>query len=191
MKIEQLRKIADFLRKKSNDSNSILRSEIAEKIRTIDLSPKEFAKEEKLLAYLSGAGKTLIYKNTDVTSLKGFGTNSAFTEVRFPYITDIQSCFTDNKSIDTLIFDSVTTMGKGSSPCLFQNSSLKTLIINTPTVCLLKNTFSARSLESLEKLKIYVPDELWETYKSTTNWATLKDGKILPMSDYYIQEVNE
>jgi hypothetical protein len=82
-------------------------------------------------------------------------------------------------------------MGKQAPPYLFQNSSLKALIINTPTVCLLRSFSSARSLESLEKLKIYVPDELWETYKSTTNWATLKDGKILPMSDYYIQEVNE
>ena len=65
---------------------------------------------------------------------------------------------------------------------------LKTLIIKTPTVCQLMN--SRLNLNSCPNLYVYVPDELVEEYKISTNWVTLAD-RIKPLSEYVEEQTND
>lgn len=84
------------------------------------------------------------------------------------------------KNINELTLEEVTQIGPES---LQHNPSLYSIIINTPTLCVLgRDAFLNTSITATTGW-IYVPDNLVNDYKSATNWDTYAD-RIVGISEY-------
>lgn len=129
-------------------------------------------------------------------------TNSAIQQANFPLVTTIgNSCFHDtknltsanlplitalpidafrNSSIRTADFAAVTNINRTAfTDCRF----LETLIIRTPSVCVISDISVALRGSKIAAGTgyIYVPDNLVDSYKAATNWVTLAE-QIKPIS---------
>ena len=138
-----------------------------------------------------------------VTALdKGVFTNSAIQQANFPLVTTIgDNCFyTANhlisanlplvtslpinsfrlSTIRTADFSAVTNINRTAfTDC----TSLETLIIRTPSVCVIPDISVALRGSKIAAGEgyIYVPDNLVESYKTATNWVALAN-QIKPIS---------
>ena len=138
-----------------------------------------------------------------VTALdKGVFTNSAIQQANFPLVTTIgDNCFyTANhlisanlplvtslpidsfrlSTIRTADFSAVTNINRTAfTDC----TSLETLIIRTPSVCVISDISVALRGSKIASGTgyIYVPDDLVESYKTATNWVALAN-QIKPIS---------
>ena len=138
-----------------------------------------------------------------VTALdKGVFTNSAIQQANFPLVTTIgDNCFyTANhlisanlplvtslpfdsfrlSTIQTADFSAVTNINRTAfTDC----TSLETLIIRTPSVCVISDISVALRGSKIASGTgyIYVPDDLVESYKTATNWVALAN-QIKPIS---------
>lgn len=103
-----------------------------------------------------------------------------------------KNAFTSSASLKKVDFASVTHIGSAAFSYCYQ---LTTVILRNPTVCTLYNTNAFTSChhfsgnkqsqynpDGLKDGYIYVPDELVESYKTATNWATFAD-QIKPISE--------
>lgn len=138
-----------------------------------------------------------------VTALdRGVFTNSAIQQANFPLVTTIgDNCFYTAKhlissnlplvtslpidsfrlsTIQTADFAAVTNINRTAfTDC----TKLETLIIRTPSVCVISDISIALrgSKIALGTGYIYVPDDLVASYKAATNWVALAD-QIKPIS---------
>ena len=138
-----------------------------------------------------------------VTALdKGVFTNSAIQQANFPLVTTIgDNCFyTANhlisanlplvtslpidsfrlSTIQTADFSAVTNINRTAfTDC----TSLETLIIRTPSVCVISDISVALRGSKIASGTgyIYVPDDLVDSYKAATNWVALAN-QIKPIS---------
>ena len=133
---------------------------------------------------------------------KGVFTNSAIQQANFPLVTTIgDNCFHTAKhlisanlplvtslpidsfrlsTIQTADFSAVTNINRTAfTDC----TSLETLIIRTPSVCVISDISVALRGSKIASGTgyIYVPDNLVDSYKAATNWVTLAN-QIKPIS---------
>lgn len=175
-----LKKIANFLREKNKNIIGLLsRKDIIQNIAITNFSSREIT--EPLKELLGSSFTKLIYDGTTIPSLF-FRNEDGIIEAYFPNATRTGTyLFQNSRSINTIIFDNLSQL---NSQYAFSGSSLKNLIIKTPSVCSISSSLVANAIFSLKNLKAYVPDELLSSYKSATNWTVYKD-RIFPLSDYY------
>lgn len=177
-----LKKIANFLRKKSGLSVLFLRRDISQNILSIELPSREVTEPIKELL---GSSFTKLIYDGETIPYNFFDLESGIIEAYFPNALETGAyLFKDSPSITTIVFDKLEQL---SAPTAFQDSSLKNLIIKSNTLCVIPSAFVADRLFALKELKVYVPSELLDTYKSATNWTVYKD-RIFPISDYYQEE---
>ena len=138
-----------------------------------------------------------------VTALdRGAFTNSAIQQADFPLVTTIgDGCFKQarnlrsanlplvtalpadafrNSSIRTADFGAVTNINRTA---FTDYTSLETLIIRTPSVCVISDISVALRGSKIASGTgyIYVPDNLVDSYKAATNWVALAN-QIKPIS---------
>jgi len=108
----------------------------------------------------------------------------ALKEINFPSLTKLGEAYSYS-------FSRCTGLVKADFGCVesiggyaFQLcSNLTTLIIRTPTVCTLQGVSAINSTAiNSNKGYVYVPDNLVDSYKAATNWATFAD-QIKPLSE--------
>lgn len=138
-----------------------------------------------------------------VTALdRGVFTNSAIQQANFPLVTTIgDNCFYTAKhlisanlplvtsspidsfrlsTIQTADFAAITNINRTAfTDC----TKLETLIIRTPSVCVISDISIALRGSKIAAGTgyIYVPDNLIDSYKAATNWVTLSE-QIKPIS---------
>lgn len=138
-----------------------------------------------------------------VTALdRGVFTNSAIQQANFPLVTTIgDNCFYTAKhlisanlplvtslpidsfrlsTIQTADFAAITNINRTAfTDC----TKLETLIIRTPSVCVISDISIALRGSKIASGTgyIYVPDNLVDSYKAATNWVTLSE-QIKPIS---------
>ena len=107
------------------------------------------------------SGELIFSKVTTVGSSAFYGCN-AITRIEFDVITDLG-------------YNTFQAVGVGA---------LSTFIIKTPNVVvtLHQNPKSYTFKNNNDKLNVYVPDDLVESYKEATNWSIIAD-KIHPLSE--------
>lgn len=177
-----LKKIADFLRKKGDLNALFPRKDISQNILSIELSSREVTEPIKEL--LGSSFTKLIYDGETIPS-NFFNAETGIIEAYFSNALKTGTyLFQGSSSITTIVFDKLEQL---NSQYAFQGSSLKSLIIKSSTLCTISSTLVANKLFSLKELKVYVPSELLDTYKAATNWTVYKD-RIFPISDYYQEE---
>lgn len=111
-----------------------------------------------------------------------FRGNTKTTYIYFPNLTEINQTYQFyNSYVEKVRFGSLTSIS--GSMCL-NLLSLNTLIVETPSVCVLSSTTLQRTdLDSGESgTGIFVPDSLVAGYKAATNWSEYA-GYIYPLSD--------
>ena len=102
------------------------------------------------------------------------------TSANLPLVTALPADAFRNSSIRTADFSSVTNINRTAfTDC----TSLETLIIRTPSVCVISDISVALRGSKIASGTgyIYVPDNLVESYKAATNWVTLAE-QIKPIS---------
>lgn len=177
-----LKKIANFLRKKSGLNILFPRRDISQNILSIELPSREVTDSIKEL--LGSSFTKLIYDGGTIPA-NFFVLESGIIEAYFPNALKTGTLlFSNSPSITTIVFDKLEQLNYQFA---FQNSSLKNLIIKSNTLCTISSTLVANNLFALKELKVYVPSELLDTYKAATNWTVYKD-RIFPISDYYQEE---
>ena len=102
------------------------------------------------------------------------------TSANLPLITTLPDDTFRNSSIRTADFAAVTNIKRTAfTDC----TSLETLIIRTPSVCVISDISVALRGSKIASGTgyIYVPDNLVESYKAATNWVALAN-QIKPIS---------
>jgi hypothetical protein len=102
------------------------------------------------------------------------------TSANLPLITDLPADTFRLSSIQTADFAAVTNINRTAfTDC----TSLETLIIRTPSVCVISDISVALRGSKIASGTgyIYVPDNLVDSYKAATNWVTLAN-QIKPIS---------
>lgn len=114
-----------------------------------------------------------------------FATCTSLVDVDLPIVADLgsMSCFQGCTALKKLDLPSATAISGGTvfSGC----TSFETLILrNTTNIVTLSgsNNFT-NTVIAAGTGSIYVPDDLVESYKAATNWATYAD-QIKPLSEY-------
>lgn len=113
-------------------------------------------------------------------SLRG---TSSLTSMSLPQVKQVGARAFEDSGIETLDFTVLSTTNDSS----FINSSLKTLIIRSTTVCSLKiiNAFNGTPFASGKTGgTLYVPQALVNSYKTARNWSTIlgyPNNQILPI----------
>lgn len=114
----------------------------------------------------------------DRTYFGSFNSSSAYT-LNLPNITVIPSYgLSRMENLKTVILDSIETI---EYDAFYDSDNLSTIVIrNTNQVCVQEGSFEGTDLS-----KIYVPDALFESYKSDTNWSWYYNNNYLyPLSEY-------
>ena len=109
-----------------------------------------------------------------------FYTAKSLTSANLPLVAALPADAFRSSSIQTADFSSVTNINRTA----FTNcTSLETLIIRTPTVCVISDISVALRGSKIASGTgyIYVPDNLVDSYKAATNWVTLAN-QIKPIS---------
>lgn len=127
-------------------------------------------------------------KNINVDNLTNlqaqtFAGCSRLTSIKLPSVKSMEStsqfygCL-NLKTIDFSVLENIPYYA------FYQCNSLTSLIIRSETVCALETTdaFQMSAIESGTGY-IYVPDDLVESYKTTTGWSTYA-SQIKPLSEY-------
>lgn len=151
--------------------------ESCNRLQTINL-PKvtEFDKEVFLNTSIQQADFPL------VTTI-GYGCfymAASLTSANLPLITDLPADTFRLSAIQTAGFSAVTNINRTAfTDC----TSLETLIIRTPSVCVISDISIALRGSKIAAGTgyIYVPDNLVDSYKAATNWVTLAN-QIKPIS---------
>ena len=102
------------------------------------------------------------------------------TSANLPLVTALPADAFRNSSIRTADFSSVTNINRTAfTDC----TSLETLIIRTPSVCVISDISIALRGSKIAAGTgyIYVPDNLVDSYKTATNWVALAN-QIKPIS---------
>lgn len=97
---------------------------------------------------------------------------SKLTSANLPLITTLPADAFRNSSIQTADFAAVTNINRTAfTDC----TSLETLIIRTPSVCVISDISVALRGSKIAAGTgyIYVPDDLVDSYKAATNWVAL------------------
>ena len=105
---------------------------------------------------------------------------SKLTSANLPLITTLPADAFRNSTVRTADFASVTNINRTAfTDC----TSLETLIIRTPSVCVISDISVALRGSKIAAGTgyIYVPDNLVDSYKAATNWVTLAE-QIKPIS---------
>lgn len=105
---------------------------------------------------------------------------SKLISANLPLITDLPADTFRNSSIQTADFAAVTNINRTAfTDC----TSFETLIIRTPSVCVISDISVALRGSKIAAGTgyIYVPDNLVDSYKAATNWVTLAN-QIKPIS---------
>lgn len=102
------------------------------------------------------------------------------TSANLPLITDLPAGTFRNSTIRIADFSAVTNINRTAfTDC----TSLETLIIRTPSVCVISDISIALRGSKIASGTgyIYVPDDLVDSYKTATNWVALAN-QIKPIS---------
>lgn len=105
---------------------------------------------------------------------------SKLTSANLPLVTALPADAFRNSTIQTADFSAVTNINRTAfTDC----TSLETLIIRTPTVCVISDISVALRGSKIAAGTgyIYVPDNLVDSYKAATNWVALAN-QIKPIS---------
>lgn len=111
----------------------------------------------------------------------GFMECSSLREVNLPSLNSLgQNFFSACSSLERLVLPKITTV---AANCFSSCTKLATLILSNNKVCTLNNT-NALSGTPIARGSgfVYVPDNLVDSYKSTTNWSTYA-SQIKPISE--------
>lgn len=105
-----------------------------------------------------------------------FSSCSSLTTCDFPLLESMgNSCFYYCNALVSITFPVLTSMGNNSfGGC----KGLRSITLQSPTVCTLGGTTLGNGLSA--DLRIYVPADLVDAYKTATNWVNYSD-KILPI----------
>lgn len=147
------------------------------RLSTINL-PKvtEFGKEVFLSSGIQQADFPLL-----TTMENGcFKLAKSLTSANLPLVTALPADTFRNSSIQTADFAAVTNINRTAfTDC----TSLETLIIRTPSVCVISDISVALRGSKIAAGTgyIYVPDNLVDSYKTATNWVALAN-QIKPIS---------
>lgn len=109
-----------------------------------------------------------------------FKTTSNLTSANLPLVTALPADAFRNSAIRTADFAAVTNINRTAfTDC----TSLETLIIRTPSVCVISDISVALRGSKIASGTgyIYVPDNLVDSYKAATNWVALAN-QIKPIS---------
>ena len=109
-----------------------------------------------------------------------FKTTTNLTSANLPLVTALPADAFRNSSIRTADFAAVTNINRTAfTDCL----NLETLIIRTPSVCVISDISVALRGSKIASGTgyIYVPDNLVDSYKAATNWVALAN-QIKPIS---------
>lgn len=109
-----------------------------------------------------------------------FQVTTNLTSANLPLVTALPADAFRNSSIRTADFAAVTNINRTAfTDC----TSLETLIIRTPSVCVISDISVALRGSKIAAGTgyIYVPDNLVDSYKTATNWVTLAN-QIKPIS---------
>ena len=109
-----------------------------------------------------------------------FNMASKLTSANLPLVTALPDDAFRNSSIRTADFGAVTNINRTAfTDC----KSLETLIIRTPSVCVISDISLALRGSKIASGTgyIYVPDNLVDSYKTATNWVALAN-QIKPIS---------
>lgn len=132
--------------------------------------------------------KSISLPNMLVVGNTMFSSCSNLVDVDMPCATNIeQGGFYKCTSLTYLDFPVVTNIGYNA----FVYSGLTTLILRSESLVTLKytNAFTSTPIASGTGY-VYVPDELVESYKAATNWATYAD-QIKPLSELPTEDEEE
>lgn len=133
----------------------------------------------------SGAFTTSAIQQADfplVTTMEGgcFKKATNLTSANLPLVTALPIDAFRNSTIRTADFAAVTNINRSAfTDC----TSLETLIIRTPSVCVISDISVALRGSKIAAGTgyIYVPDNLVDSYKAATNWVALAN-QIKPIS---------
>lgn len=106
---------------------------------------------------------------------------ASLTSANLPLVTDLPADVFRNSAIQTADFSAVTNINRTAfTDC----KNLETLIIRTPSVCVISDISVALRGSKIAAGTgyIYVPDNLVESYKTATNWVALAN-QIKPISE--------
>ena len=109
-----------------------------------------------------------------------FKTTTNLTSANLPLVTALPADAFRNSSIQTADFGAVTNINRTAfTDC----TNLETLIIRTPSVCVISDISIALRGSKIAAGTgyIYVPDNLVDSYKTATNWVALAN-QIKPIS---------
>lgn len=109
-----------------------------------------------------------------------FKTTTNLTSANLPLVTALPADAFRNSSIRTADFAAVTNINRTAfTDC----TSFETLIIRTPSVCVISDISVALRGSKIAAGTgyIYVPDDLVDSYKAATNWVALAN-QIKPIS---------
>lgn len=130
--------------------------------------------------------KTNISSDIDLPNLSGTISSAVFSDTKISNVISLGNItsikgdvFYNCKNLEKVIIpESCVNIGY---QC-FSNTNLQILIMKNPNVTVLDegNVFSGNDTS---KMKIYVPDESLDSYKSAKYWSTYAD-KIYPLSEY-------
>ena len=109
-----------------------------------------------------------------------FSMAKSLTSANLPLVTALPADAFRNSTIQTADFSAVTNINRTAfTDC----TSLETLIIRTPSVCVISDISVALRGSKIASGTgyIYVPDNLVDSYKAATNWVALAN-QIKPIS---------
>lgn len=123
------------------------------------------------------------FPNATTLGVSCFSDCEAFTKVIFPLCESLPNySFQNCTKLKELDFESLANIGRF---VFYECMSLETLIIRTSEVCKLENSNSFKDTPIATHTTagfIYVPDNLVDSYKVSTNWKTFAT-KIKPLSE--------
>ena len=179
MKLKFLEKnfslIANLIRKYTQQTDLISRSDFVESLSNISFQKNVLTDENEIIAKFLGGGLTkLIFNGTVMNSSANFNDYEGIVELICPLMTTLNLAYSfKNSTIVSVKFNSLTSI-KGS----LSKSALKNLLITSSEICSLS---SSSAFSEVPYLRIFVPDDLVDTYKIGTNWAIYAD-RIYPLS---------
>lgn len=126
------------------------------------------------------------FDTSNVTTMQGMFSgcgrlnNLELGEFNTSKVTTMNNMFYNCYSIPSFDLSNFDTTSLTNTAYMFRNTTMTKLIINNSKVFPMTNTSMLQDTPA--SLKIYVPDNMVETYKSATNWSTYAD-QIKGMSE--------
>lgn len=168
--------IANLIRKYTQQTDLIPRSDFAESLSNISFQKNILTDENEIIAKFLGGGITkLTFNGTSFSSSLNFNDYQGLVELICPLINSLSlsNSFANSVDLVSVRFNSLTSISGSLS-----DSSVKNFLITTPSVCTLSRS---SAFATLPNIKFFVPDDLVDTYKISTNWTVYAD-KIYPLS---------